>query len=83
MHNFAIMIKPFADERHDDHEPDHEDGGYGTLLLKCCETAMAFVEANENEDSKNAQKHYKDLVDICEQIDRHENGKEGDDDDGK
>jgi hypothetical protein len=83
MHSgFALMIKPFANEERDDHE-DHDGGEYGNLLLKCCETAMAFVEANESEDEKAARKHYKDLVDCCEQISRHEDGKEGDSDDGE
>jgi hypothetical protein len=67
MHSI-LLIQPFAHEDHDgEGQPDHDGGEYGNLLLKCCEAAMDFVEANENEDAKNAQKHSDELRDICEQ----------------
>src|SRR6516225_3710936 len=54
MHSI-LLIQPFAHEDHDgEGQPDHDGGEYGNLLLKCCEAAMDFVEANENEDAKNA-----------------------------
>jgi hypothetical protein len=83
MSGFALMIKPFADER-GDQESDREDGGeYGDMLLKCCEAALDFVKANESGDRKSAQKHYDELRDVCEQIDEHEDGNKGEGDDNE
>jgi hypothetical protein len=82
MHSFTVVM-PFANEHGEDVNEDHgSNGEYGGLLLECCESAMAFVRANENGDEKTARKCYDELRNLCEQIDAHEHeeGKDGGDD---